>query len=295
MSSMSSPLWRYRGREIWPEDIALIERLMAENPRWSRRRLSAGLCRAWHWVQPNGALRDMVCRSLLLQLHRAGLIALPAKRFSPRNNVVARTPARGTLPPWEAGGQRTLRELGPLEIRQVRRTAQESLFAELMQAHHYLRYTQPVGEHLKYLVFAGGQPIAGVAWSSAPRHLKLRDQFIGWSAAVRRAQLHLIAYNTRFLVLPEVPHLASHLLGQMVHRLSDDWLKVYAHPLHLLETFIDPARFRGACYRAANWIYLGLTSGRGHNDRTNRRDQPRKELWVYPLGADFRCRLNPEA
>ena len=99
---MSSPLWRYRGREIWPEDLALIERLMAENPRWSRRRLSAGLCRAWNWVQPNGALRDMVCRSLLLQLHRAGLIELPAKRFSPRNNVVARVEPESTLPLWEA-------------------------------------------------------------------------------------------------------------------------------------------------------------------------------------------------
>jgi hypothetical protein len=292
---MSSPLWRYRGREIWPEDIALIERLMAENPRWSRRRLSAGLCRAWNWVQPNGALRDMVCRSLLLQLHRAGLIALPAKRFSPRNNVLARTKPEPTLPLWEEVAARTVRELGPLEIRQVRRTAQESLFAQLMQAHHYLRYTQPVGEHLKYLVFAGGHPIACMAWSSAPRHLKLRDQFIGWPAAVRRTGLHLIAYNTRFLILPKVPHLASHLLGQMARRISEDWQKAYAHPIHLLETFIDPARFKGACYRAANWIYLGLTSGRGHNDRTHRRDQPRKELWVYPLGADFRGRLNPGA
>ena len=148
-----------------------------------------------------------------------------------------------------------------------------------MQTHHYLRYTQPVGEHLN-IIFASGQPIACVAWSSAPRHLRLRDQFIGWPAAVRRANLHLIAYNTRFLVLPKVPHLASSLLGQMARRISDDWQKVYAHPIHLLETFIDPTRFKGACYRAANWIYLGLTSGRGHNDRTNRCDQPRKELWV---------------
>ena len=165
----------------------------------------------------------------------------------------------------------SLAELGPLEIRQVRRTAQEASLAELMQAHHYLRYTQPVGEHLKYLVFAGDRPIACLAWSCAPRHLNLRDRFIGWPAAVRRANLHLIAYNTRFLVLPwaKSPHLASHLLGQIAQRISDDWQKVYAHPIHLLETFIDPARFQGACYRAANWIYLGLTSGRGHNDRTN--------------------------
>jgi len=275
----------------------LIERLMDENPGWSRRRLSAELCRAWNWVQPNGALRDMVCRSLLLQLHRAGLIELPAKRFSPRNNVVTRAEPEPCLPLWEGTVPKSLADLGPLEIRQVRRTGEESLFGQLMQAHHYLRYTQPVGEHLKYLVYAQSQPIACLDWSSAPRHLKGRDQYIGWSAAVRRANLHLIAYNTRFLILPTVkaPHLASHLLGQIARRISKDWQNVYAHPIHLLETFIDPARFRGVCYRAANWIYLGLTSGRGHNARTNRCDQPRKELWVYPLGADFRQRLKATA
>ena len=294
---MSSPLLRYRGREIWPEDIALIQRLMAENPGWSRRRLSAGLCQAWNWVQPNGALRDMVCRSLLLQLDRAGLIQLPAKRFSPRNNVVARDKPEPCLPLWEAHHRSTLAELGRLEIRQARRTAEEALFGQLMQAHHYLRYTQPVGEHLKYIVFAQGQPIACLAWSSAPRHLKARDRFIGWPASVRRAHLHLIAYNTRFLILPwvQVQHLASHLLGRIARQISEDWQRVYAHPIYLLETFIDPARFRGACYRAANWIYLGLTTGRGHNAPTTRCDQPRKELWVYPLGVDFRRQLNPSA
>jgi hypothetical protein len=295
---MSSPLWRYRGREIGPEDMALIQRLMAENPRWSRRRLSAEVCRAWNWVQPNGALRDMVCRSLLLELHRAGLIELPAKRFSPRNNVVARAAPEPWLP---LGTQtlldRTLRDLAPLEIRQVRRTEEERLFGQLLQAYHYLRYTQPVGEHLKYLVLARQQPVACLAWSSAPRHLKPRDRYIGWPLGVRKKNLHLLAYNTRFLILPwaRVPHLASHVLAQIARRISADWQKVYAHPIYWLETFIDPARFRGSSYRAANWIYLGLTSGRGHNAPTQRWDQPRKELWGYPLRADFRHRLNPRS
>nr|MBP8258535.1 DUF4338 domain-containing protein [Verrucomicrobiota bacterium] len=122
-----------------------------------------------------------------------------------------------------------------------------------------------------------------------------RDRFIGWPAAVRQENLHLIAYNTRFLILPwiQVPGLASHLLGRIARRISADWQALYAHPIYLLETFIDPARFQGHCYRAANWICLGLTTGRGHNARTSRRDQPRKELWVYPLSADFRQRLHP--
>lgn len=290
-------LWRYRGRAISEQDTAFIQGLISQNPGWSRRRLSAELCRAWQWIQPNGALRDMVCRSLLLQLHRAGLIALPAPRFTPPNNVVHRPAPEPLLPLWETPRQCSLAELGPLDVRQVRRRPEEALFGRLMQAHHYLRYTQPVGEHLKYLVFAGADPIAALAWSSAPRHLAARDRFIGWPAAVRRQNLHLIAYNTRFLILPwiRVPHLASHLLGRIARRISADWQALYAHPIHLLETFIDPARFGGHSYRAANWTALGLTSGRGHNARTQRRDQPRKELWVYPLSADFRRRLNPAA
>jgi len=134
---MSLVLLRYRGREIRAEDTAFIQRLIAENPRWSRRRLSAELCRAWNWVQPNGTLRDMVCRSLLLQLHRTGLIELPAKRMSPPNNVVERPAPAPTLPLWEGPRQCALSQLGPLEIRQVRRTAEEPLFGQLMHAHHY--------------------------------------------------------------------------------------------------------------------------------------------------------------
>jgi len=290
---MAEPIC-YRGRCVATADLAFIEQLMAQNPGWSRRRLSAELCRAWNWVQPNGALRDMVCRSLLLQLHRAGLIGLPAKRFSVPNNVTARRAPAPCLPLWERPREGTLAQLGRLEIRQVRRTSEEGLFGSLMESHHYLRYTQPVGEHLKCLVYAGSGPIACLAWSSAPRHLGARDRFIGWSSEVRRRNLHCIAYNTRFLILPwvKVPHLASHLLGRVAGRISEDWQALYHHPVHLLETFIDPARFRGTCYRAANWICLGLTSGRGHNDRTNRCDRPRKELWVYPLSSDFRRQLS---
>jgi Domain of unknown function (DUF4338) len=295
--SVSTPV-RYRGRVITDEEVNFISGMIANNPRWSRRRLSAELCRAWNWVQPNGALRDMVCRSLLLVLHRGGLIELPAKKKSPPNNVVARPAAPSASVPLESRPMHgSLSSLGPLEIRQVRRTSDEALFEQLMTAHHYLGYTQPVGEHLKYVVWAQGEPIACLAWSSAPRHLAARDRFIGWPAAVRKTRLHLIAYNTRFLIVPSVvvPHLASHLLGVMARRISADWQAVYAHPIHLLETFVDPARFQGTCYRAANWQCLGLTTGRGHNAPTKQCHQPRKELWVYPLSADFRRRLHPSA
>lgn len=283
----------YRGKTVNPDEIAFIRELIAQNPSLSRRRLSATLCAAWNWVQANGHPRDMVCRGLLLGLHRAGLIELPAKRFSPPNPLGKRAEPAPLL---ELGWDRiegSLAQVGPIEIRQVRRTPQEKLFGSLMQAHHYLGYTQPVGEHLKYVAYARGTPIACMAWSSAPRHLGPRDRFIGWSPAQRRAHVHLLAYNTRWLILPwvRVPYLASHLLARIARLISADWQRLSHHPIHLLETFIDPERFRGTCYRAANWIYLGLTTGRGQDDQTKRANRSLKQLWVYPLARDFRARL----
>lgn len=282
----------YRGREVSAAEIEFIRQLIAAHPQLSRRRLSAQLCQAWNWVQPNGQPRDMVARSLMLALHRAGQIELPAPRFCPPNNAARhRAPERelAEAPPLEC----SLAQLGPLEIRQVRRTPAEKLFGRLMEAHHYLRYTQPVGEHLKYLVSAQGQPISALAFSSAPRHLGPRDRFIGWSGPQRRAHIHLVAYNTRYLLMPwvKVPHLGSYVLARVAGQIAADWQALYGHPVYLLETFIDPERFRGRCYRAANWTYLGLTTGRGKDDQTYRPNRSLKQLWVYPLRADFRRRL----
>ena len=282
-----------RGRRLSGQDIEFVRQLIATHPDLSRRRLSAKLCAAWNWVQPNGRPRDMVARSLMLELHRAGHIQLPAQRFCPPNNAAQhRAP---TLQPVCAGApiECSLAQLGALDIQQVRRTSVEQLFGRLMQEHHYLGYTQPVGEHLKYLIYAQDQPVAALAWSSAPRHLGARDRFIGWSASQRRAGIHLLAYNTRFLILPwvKVPHLASHLLSRVARRIAADWQALYSHPIYLLETFIDPERFAGTCYRAANWIYLGLTTGRGKDDQTKRPNRSLKQLWAYPLRPDFRRRL----
>jgi hypothetical protein len=183
-----------------------------------------------------------------------------------------------------------LSALQPIELQQVRRTGDEPLFNSLMEHYHYLSYEQPVGEHLKYLAWTAGRPIACLAWSSAPRHLGSRDRYIGWNAEARRRNIRFLAYNTRFLVLPwvQVPHLASHLLGKMTRALSGDWERMYGHPIYFAETFIDPGRFRGTCYRAANWILLGHTTGRGKNDHTNKPNRPIKEVLGLPLARRFR-------
>lgn len=285
--------WRYRGRDFTGQDIDFVREFVAARPGLSRRALSLALCEAWQWKQANGAPRDMVCRSLLLSLQRAGHITLPAARpCNPWQNKANRNrpeplvpdnrPVIGALP-----------ELGELRMELVRRTGQDPLFNSLIEQYHYLGYEQPVGEHIKYLISAKEQIIACAAFTSAVRHIGVRDRFLDWDAATRQRNLKLIAYNTRFLILPwvKVPHLASHLLSRMAHRIAEDWQRVYAHPIYLLETFVDGERFRGTCYRAANWIGVGQTTGRGKNDSTKKANRSRKDVFVYPLDRRFRERL----
>lgn len=285
-------LLRHRGRVVTESDAAFVRTLIAAHPEASRRALSKELCDAWGWVQPNGTPRDMVCRGLMLALHRAGHIVLPATRRAMYNPLAERRrPAPIAVDESPIAGR--LSELGPLEFRQVRRTPEERIANALIETYHFLGYTQPVGEHLKYIVSARGRPVACFAWSSAPRHLGARDRFIGWRPEARRRNIRYLAYNTRFLILPwvKVPHLASHLLGRMARRLSEDWRRIYGHPVYFLETFIDPARNRGTCYRAANWIPLGRTTGRGKADNTKRPNRPIKEVLGYPLTPRFRVLL----
>jgi len=285
--------WKYRGRVVTAQDLDSIREFIKQHPGLSRRRLSARLCEAWQWKQANGALCDMVCRGLLLMLHRAGAIELPPVRQLSLNPFVRRArPAPVPIDQTPLSG--ALRELKPIAIEQVRRTADEPLFNSLIEHHHYLGYEQPVGEHLKYLIRSRGRPLGCLAWSSAPRHLGSRDRYIGWSAPTRRRNIHLIVYNTRFLILPwiRVPHLASHILGRVVSRLSRDWEGMYGHPIYFAETFIDPARFRGTCYRAANWQSLGLTTGRGKASTSKRPNRSFKEVLGYPLTPHFRELLN---
>ena len=236
----------------------------------------------------------MICRGLLLLLDRAGQIELPAVRFRPARNPLADR----QRPEPVIADNRPLRGplslLLPLDIQQVRRSQQEPLFNSLMEQYHYLGYQQPVGEHLKYLVKAHGQAIACLAWSSAPRHLGARDRFIGWDQQTRRRNIGLIAYNTRYLILPWVgiPHLASHILGRMAKLVPRDWERLYAHPIYLLETFVDRERFGGTCYRAANWMVIGETTGRGKNSTSWKPNRSIKQILALPLHRRFRQLLS---
>lgn len=306
---------RYRGKVATSQDVEFINRLILENPDDSRRALSQKICRAWNWVQPNGALRDMVCRGFMLRLESAGYIKLPPARCKSNNTGTGRK-----RPPKVATDKTpvitALSKLKPLDIRQVRRTPSERLFNSLIDEHHYLGYCHPVGEQLKYVIFTGETPVACLAWSSAPRHIGCRDRFtpleitettavmhcafnnrplsltgfIGWPADIRRKNIHLVAYNSRFLILPwvRIPCLASHILGLMARVIQSDWNRAYNHPVYFLETFVDTERFKGTCYYAANWIYLGDTTGRGKDDQTNKPNRSIKAVLGYPLSRNFR-------
>ncbi len=275
------------GRTLSAEDLAVIEQAIAEHWARGRKFISRYLCQQWHWVQPNGRLKDMACRALLLRLERLGVIVLPPRQSSGSNHLRNRQTPTVTVDttPWQG----TLADVGAIELRMVRWSRDEKLFNGLIGQYHYLGYKQIIGAHLKYVAFAQDRPLACLGWGAAARRVGVRDQYIGWSDTMRRKHLHLIAQNTRYLILPwvRVPHLASHLLAATARRLAADWPTVYGHDVLLLETFVDTTRFAGTCYRAANWRYLGLTQGRGKYDRHHQAATTIKAVWVYPLRRHF--------
>ena len=289
---MNVPL-TYRKRVITQDDLTFIKKVIDDYRSEGRSAISRRLCEAWDWRQANGQLKDGVCRGLLLHLERNQLLTLPPRIIDNNNNATRRrkTPATFDFQPTPITV--TLSDLAPIELRQVRRTPQEKLFNGLIRQYHYLGYTNPVGEHLKYLVYAGDRLLACFAFSSAPYAIDCRDIFLGWSPEARERNRHLLAYNSRFLILPwvRIPHLASHLLGRIARSISSDWQKVYNHPIFWLETFVDTERFAGTCYRAANWALLGLTSGRGKYNKTQKQLTSIKAMYGYPLTRDYLNKL----
>lgn len=282
-----------QGRRIGLEELGLVRHLLATKPGWNRSRLSRELCERWAWRNDAGRIKDMACRTLLLKLERRGLIRLPARQaVSPnawRNRRALDLPCDQT--PIE----------GPLcEVRPVRIEALGEghadlrLFRFLLQTHHYLGLRNSVGENLKYLARdRHGRPLACLLFGAAAWKAKARDERIGWSGAQRERALSGVANNARFLILPwvRVPHLASHLLSAVARRLDADWHAKYGHGIALLETFVDRERFRGTCYRAAGWVHVGATTGRGRNDRDNTLSVPVKDIYLRPLCRDFLRRL----
>lgn len=281
-----------RGRNVAVE-VELVEQLLADNPTWGRTHLSRRLCELWNWRGPNGLLKDMACRSLLLRLEKAGHIVLPPRQRRSVNGF------RNRSPRWVVHRTQlidtSLQALLPLNItRVVPGCDDDGLFRCLLSHYHYLGYRNTVGENMRYLVrSAQGEALSCVLFGSPAWQLAARDAFIGWSARARAANLVLVTSNTRFLIVPwvRVAHLASHILSRVVKRLSADWMTKYAHPIYVLETFVESSRHRGTCYRAANWIRIGQTTGRTRSDRARTITAPVKDIYLYPLTRHYRAAL----
>jgi hypothetical protein len=284
-----------QGRELEAADIDRIRQLAAENPDWSRWRLSQAIAVEWDWRNAAGQLKDMAARSLLLKLQQRGDVQLPPRRQTPTNRMV-RQNRQGPLHEWDCRPlTAALSHIGPLTIREVSaaKTDRQECAAAL-ERFHYLGWSGAVGENLIYAVQdESGRLLSCVVFGAAAWKCTARDRFIGWSADERQRNLHHIANNTRFLILPfvRIPHLASWIFGQVLRRLAGDWKSKYGHSIVLAETFVDRSRFRGTCYRAANWIWTGATTGRSRQDRSHTLQVPIKDVYVYPLDRRFRQEL----
>ena len=278
-----------QGRKISRVEIAEIEALIEANPRWSRWRLSRVLAQRWQWYAASGQLKDMAARTLLLKLHQRELIRLPQRRQPPgRRGPPASPELFDALIPQTIIAD--LSSLRPLRIQVVRpKEPDYHRFQRYLVRHHYLGYGGPVGENMGYLIGTqAGEDLACLLFGAAAWKCAARDRWLGWSAQQRVQGLPFIANNSRFLILPwvQVPHLASHLLGQIATRIQADWQRRYGHRLDLLETFVQQDRFRGTCYRAANWVHVGQTTGRTRQDQHHRITAPSKDIYLYPLRAD---------
>jgi hypothetical protein len=280
-----------RKRTISETDISEIQDTVHEHWTKGRKEISRVLCRQWEWHQPNGRLKDMACREILLTLKRKGLITLPPPLNNANNHKRNKTINQIDID--QTPLEQKLSGLPPVELRMVRGTAAEPLYNSLVHYHHYLGYRQIVGNHLKYIAYIGDRPVACLGWGSAAWSVKSRDAFIGWDKKIKEQRLQFVANNCRFLVLPWVfvKCLASKVLSLNIKSIVADWMAVYHHPLYLLETFIEQKRFAGTCYKAANFIKVGQTKGiakSGHNHLVHGKI---KDVLLYPLGKDFRKKL----
>jgi hypothetical protein len=280
-----------RKRTITDADIVQIQDTVDAHWSQGRKHISKVLCRQWNWFQPNGRLKDMACRELLLTLNRKGLITLPPRLISANNEKRNRTIPVVNID--QTPLQEKLTNLGPIVLKPVRNTKLEPLYNSLIHQQHYLGYRQIVGNHLKYIAFIAERPVACLGWGSAAWKLKSRDNFIGWDTKTRENNLHFVANNTRFLILSwvSVKCLASKILALNARRISDDWLKTYNYPLYLLETFVEKNRFKGTCYKAANWIWTGQTKGTAKKGHIHLNHGNIKDVYLYPLRKDFRKKL----
>ena len=277
----------YCGREFSADDIGTIRRLMEQDPTLKRSPLSRKLCELWQWTKPNGQLKDMTCRVALSRMQADGLITLAPSQIPNARRRPHFAPTQASDP--QTPLTQPVHELGSLTLHPVTGTAPSRLWNEYIARYHYLGYTPMSGSQIRYNIFAGEQLVALISFGASAWKLAQRERFIGWQEPQRLKNLQLVVNNARFLILPWIQSkgLASKILSMAARHLPEDWLKRYGFRPVLLETFVEVERHRGTCYKAANWINVGQTAGRGKKSSSHRQLIPVKDIWLYPLRKNF--------
>jgi hypothetical protein len=279
---------RYCGRHLGETQLESIRRLMASEPALNRAQLSRRVCELLDWRKPDGQLQEMSCRVAMLRMHADGLITLPASRIRQRRRR-ARAEATAASDP-QAAMTMPVHLMTPLRLEVVNaRSAQSRLWNEYMARYHYLGYTPMSGSQMRYCVYSGEQWVALLSFGASAWKLGERERFIGWSEPQRQKNLQLVVNNARFLILPwiQCKALASKILALAARQLPRDWQQRYGYQPVLLETFVETPRHRGTCYKAANWVRIGQTVGRGKKSTVHHQIIPIKDIWIYPLRRDF--------
>lgn len=280
------------GQAVTEDQVEEIVEIVELFPKLSRTELANTVCELLSWKRPTGKLKAVECRDFLESLDGSGVIRLPASReqYRKKSRLSVQRTQQGKA---QEALSAPLKELKPLFLSRVETREQRSLWYEYIDRHHYLGYQQPFGAQLRYFIRSGraDAPLGCLQFSSPAWAMAERDRWIGWSQEQRGRNLQKVINNSRFLIFPwvHVKNLASSVLALAARTVSNDWKSAYGLQPVLLETLVDTKRFKGTCYRAANWRHIGKTTGRGRMDRENKRHgMAVKDIYVYPLTSGFR-------
>jgi hypothetical protein len=290
--SMSAKPMKQNGRLFTVEEIAYAEQFVRRFSNLTRSELIDTLCEHWNWFTASGSCKSQSCLALLKRLENKKRITLPASKFPAPRKMRAPTLTTRTEP--QAKLNCTLKELGNIELVPAQDKAQRALLNEYIERYHYLGYKKPAGNIFRYFIMAGGSILGCLIIAGAAKRITVRDAWIGWSDDRRLSNLPWVINNTRFLIFPwvDVPHLASHVLGKLARQIRNDYLNYWRYGPLLLETFVNPEHYQGTCYKAANWIYLGETSGRERLRLGAMPAKTPKMIFVYSLAPDAREQLS---
>jgi hypothetical protein len=281
------------GREISRQQLDEILETVGLFPSLSRKELSATICEHLGWVTVTGSNKLDACMKLLEKLECKGLIRLPAKQEQYRRNRSQRPIILTSRTDRSADITGSIEDIGQVKVEVVTDKESTGLWNEYVSRYHYLGYKQPFGYFLRYFVESEQGLLGCILFAGAAKALRVRDRWIGWAKDHRLSNLTWVINNSRFLIFPwvGVKNLASHILGQVARRINDDWQQRWGYSPVLMETFIDPGHFAGSCYKAANWQYLGMTTGEGLVRKGKRYRTSPKMIFVKPLAKDFRSLL----